>query len=480
VSSVRRNLLKVLLALGVAPPAIATSMDIFHTEANLPSGPAATATDGVSAESCPQDPLPSPLPLSVAVERSLCESPKTRSAWAGIKAAAAIFGQSKAAYLPTVNASAQYVRQHDSTEVPEAPELRTDFSEGVSSETISFGWVLYDFGARSATLENSRQLLAAAVANQSAVLQSVFAKTAKDYYAAQAAEANLESRRELESIARDDLEAAVERVAKGVAAVTDQLQADTALVQAVYEHAKAEADYETAVGTLAIDMSLSPDAALITPDLEQGVLPDATFVGALHDLMEEAKKTHPSIVAAEAQWQAALAKIRVVRAQGLPTVQWVGEADRSNQPVSASLGQPQLPAVTREGYIGLKVTIPVFEGFERGYLIRQARAEAAEQEQAVRDSQQQVEIGVWSSFETLQVDTQNLRNTQLVVQSAQRAFDAVQHRYRSGVGSILEVLSGQGTLAVARQQRIQAQLDWRTARLQLAASLGKLGMWALK
>jgi outer membrane protein len=73
-----------------------------------------------------------------------------------------------------------------------------------------------------------------------------------------------------------------------------------------------------------------------------------------------------------------------------------------------------------------------------------------------------------------------LRNTDVVLQSATQAFGAAQHRYQSGVGHTLELLSAQSTLAASEQQSIQAQLDWRTARLQLAASLGRLGMWAIE
>jgi outer membrane protein len=102
------------------------------------------------------------------------------------------------------------------------------------------------------------------------------------------------------------------------------------------------------------------------------------------------------------------------------------------------------------------------------------------QEQGLRDAQQQVAVTVWLSVQTLQTDTENLRNTDVVLQSAMQAFGAAQHRYQSGVGNILELLSAQSTLAASEQQSIQAQLDWRTARLQLAASLGRLGMWAIE
>jgi hypothetical protein len=53
-------------------------------------------------------------------------------------------------------------------------------------------------------------------------------------------------------------------------------------------------------------------------------------------------------------------------------------------------------------------------------------------------------------------------------------------RYEKGVGSIIELLSAQSALANARQRRVESLLDWRTARLQLAASLGRLNLLALQ
>jgi outer membrane protein len=98
----------------------------------------------------------------------------------------------------------------------------------------------------------------------------------------------------------------------------------------------------------------------------------------------------------------------------------------------------------------------------------------------LRDTQQQIAIGVWTSVQNLETDTENLRNTNVVLDSARRAFDAAQHRYQSGVGNILELLSVQSALAAFERQSIQAKVQWRISRVQLAASLGNLGMWAIE
>lgn len=469
-----------MLMLFTATIPTAISGDLFGTASQVPKNPAAAMLTGTHEDACKQQALSSPLALFEAIERALCESPKTRSAWAAIKEAAANLGISKSAYLPTLDGSVKYAYQHNVTQVSDEPQLQSSYAKLVNEESLSLGWVLYDFGARSASVKNSHELLLAAQANQDAALQSLFASTAKEYFSAQAAHANVLSKRRIEEAAHDNFDAATARVTKGVAPVTDQLQASTAYAQAVYERAKAEGELRTTIGALAIAMSLSPDEALNLPELDSSALPDTGFVRAVHDLLEEATQTHPKVLAAAAQWQAALANIRFVRARGLPVIRLVGEADRSNQPVSASLGQPELPALTKENYIGLEIEIPLFDGINRDYQIRQAEAQADTQEQGLRDAQQQVAVGVWSSVQALQTDTENLRNTNVVLQNARQAFDAAQHRYRSGVGNILEILSAQSTLSASEQQWIQAQLDWRTARLEFAASLGTLGMWAIE
>lgn len=434
----------------------------------------------INQDDCKQWPVSVPIALFEVIERALCESPKTRSAWAAIKAASANVGIAKSAYLPTLDGHAKYTYQHNVTRVTDEPQLESNYAKAVNEETLALGWVLYDFGARAATLKNTRQLLLAAQANQDATLQSLFASTAKDYFGAQAAHANVQSKRRIEDAARDSLSAATARVAKGVAPVTDQLEANTALAQATYERAKAEGDLRQAIGAVAVDMSLSPDEALSLPELDTGAVPDTNFAQAVHEMLEAARQTHPKILAAAAQWQAALENIHFARSRGRPVVRLVGESDRSNEPVSASLGEPELPAQTRENYIGIKIDIPLFDGFNRKNQIRQAEAQADLQEQGLRDAQQQVATGIWTSVQSLQTDTDNLRNTDVVLQSAKDTFQAAQHRYRLGVGNILEVLSAQKTLSTSEQQWIQAQLDWRTARLQLAASMGTLGMWALQ
>ncbi|SDG42943.1 TolC family protein [Paraburkholderia phenazinium] len=471
----------VLAALvNLAGPTSAWAVDVFGTNSGVPATPAAAILAANTGSPCEFGPPGAPLRLEEAVDRALCENPKTREAWANVKVQAAGVGVAKAAYLPTVSGTWQDVRDDQVTNVTGYPALSSANRSTVQNGSVSLNWVLYDFGGRKAALDNARELLAAARANQDATLEDIFSTVATDYYAAQAAAGKLTAAEETERTAHDSFAAASVRVSKGVAAITDQLQAQTSYAQATYNRAKAEGDLQTSLGTLASDMSLNPSEHIVLPAVGDGVTPDRDFTESVEELIDEAERTHPSVAAARAQLDAAIAKEQETRAEGLPSISFVTKYSHNNQPASLGLGEPQFPATGHDWYFGIQVQIPLFEGFGRTYQVRQAHAQVEVQQYTLDEARQQVGLDVWKSYQSLQTDTQNLQNTASLLQIAQQSFDAAKHRYNSGVGNILELLNAQSSLSEANRQRIQALTDWRAARLQLAAKIGRLDITGLR
>ncbi|PMS27139.1 TolC family protein [Trinickia soli] len=458
----------------------AHAFDPLFAEHAIPATPAASMGGDAVLGSCAFNAMGTPLRLQEAVERALCKNPKTREAWADVKAAAAAVGKGRSAYLPQVTGNWQGTRDETKEGISGFPQFDSTYRNSVlRNESISLSWVLYDFGGRKAALANANALLAAARATENATLQAVFATVARDYYAAQAAQGAFITAKEVEATSAASLKAATMRVDHGAAPISDQLQAQTSWANAVVERTKAERDWQTALGTLAADMSVEPYASLALPDVADGVAPDAQFDESVADLINDAKRFHPSVAAAEAELEAAQAKVRQTRAEGLPKVSFVAKYSWNNQPTSLQLGVPQTPAATREWYLGIQVTIPFFEGFGRAYDIHQAQAEAEKQGDMLEEARQQVGLDVWTSYQALQAAGKNVANSATLLDVAQKSYAAAQRRYEIGVGGILELLNAQSSLAGAKRQRIGALTDWRSERLQLAAKLGKLGMWNL-
>jgi outer membrane protein len=144
------------------------------------------------------------------------------------------------------------------------------------------------------------------------------------------------------------------------------------------------------------------------------------------------------------------------------------------------LGLPTYPATGHEAYIGVQVSIPLFEGFGRHYQTDQAKAQAERQQDAVDEARRRVALDVWTSYQLLTGATRNARNSAKLLDTAEQAWKAARHRYDAGVGNILELMNTLAALANAKQRRIEALADWDNARIDLASKLGRLDVTDLR
>ena len=393
------------------------------------------------------------LSLTEIVDAALCTNPQTREAWANARAQAATVGAAEAAYLPSLNLSASSGRARSNGTKADQRSL-----------TASAGWLLFDFGGRSATLDNARQLLEAANATQDATVQSVFAAAVQAYYEVLATEAAQAAAGQSERSAQESLRAAEARYKAGAATVADKLQAQTAASQATLARIQAEGSTQAARGALANVLGLPANRPLqlvqaVDVPVPQNVLQDVDA------LIEQAKARRPDLKAAEAQALAARANVGIVRSTGLPTLSLgVSGTDQHTQ------GLPD----NRGGSVGVTLSIPLFSGFNTVYKTRAAQAQAEAQAARTEQLRLQVALDVWNAAQALRTATQSLRSTADLMGSAEQSERVARGRYQAGVGSLLDLLTAQSALATARQQRVQSLYGWNVARVVLARAVGTL------
>jgi len=433
----------------------AAEPDPFNTAARHASSP------GARLLRAPCQPLAAgtPLQLIQAVEQALCHNPRTHQAWASARAQAAQVGVAQSAYLPSVSASAGRSRV-----TSEAANGVAGSTRNQTSGALSLSYLLYDFGERSATLENARQLMTALNASEDATLQEVFLNTVQAYYQALAAEAAVLAARESERASLESQKAAETRYRVGSGTPADQLQAQTAAAQATLSRIQAEGAVRTALGSLANAMGLD---AHQTPTIALPVelAPETGFEANIAELIATAKQRRPDLAAAEAQVRAAEAGIDATRASGRPTL-------------SLTAGKTYLdsglPDAARGQTVGITLNIPLFSGFNTTYKIRAAEAQrdlrAAQRDQLSK----QVSLDVWRSYYALQTSTESVRATRALLASAEQSEKVAAGRYRAGVGGILDLLNAQSALASARLQHIQSRYNWHLAKAALAQAMGQL------
>lgn len=450
-----RHLLACFALIGAAaiPAAAETSaFDPLATGAMAPLRPSPQLAARVGSAPCANEFPAQALSAMDAVDLALCNHPQTREVWAAARAQAALVGVARSAWLPDLDARLAASRN--------ANETRT-FNQSNASLTLS--WLVYDFGQRSANINNARELLGAAAATQDATVQSLFLAALQAYYNAQATRAAVAATGEAERAARESFSAAEARYSVGVATPADRLQAQTALSQATLNRIKAEGEARNALGALANALGFAANQPLNLappPDLPA----ERRLQGDLDALIAAARAARPDLKAAEAQLRAAEASVDLARAQGRPTLSF------STGPA----WQDQAGVVTNTGSVGLSLAVPIFSGFETQYRVRSAAAQA-EVRAAQRDKlQNQVALDVWKAYQSLTTATQSLQTTADLLASAEQSAKVALGRYKAGVGNVLDLLSAQSALAAARLQRIQAELDWHVFRATLAQAMGAL------
>jgi outer membrane protein len=190
--------------------------------------------------------------------------------------------------------------------------------------------------------------------------------------------------------------------------------------------------------------------------------------------LEEAQKSHPAIVAARKQLEAAKKGVIVTRSAGLPTVNLSGNYYQNTRP-----GEAVTPSGARETTLIVALSIPLFDGFASTYKLRAAQADVEKEAATLADKEQQVALGVIKAHADTTSALQNLEASALLLESAQSALAVSQRRYDKGAADIIEVLSTQSALADALNERVRCLAEFHSARLQLLANAGKMGRYAV-
>lgn len=399
------------------------------------------------------------LTLAEVAEAALCNNPQTRAAYASARVQAAQVGVAKSAYLPTVsdNTSGNLNVAH-----PEQSTRSNPYSN--LSNNIVASYLLYDFGNRDANLENTRQLLQAASATQSSVVQTLLLSAIQAFYQVQAGIAALDAALESERASEESFKAALARYKAGVSTPADKLQAQTLFAQNTLSRITAEGSLKTAYGTLANVMGLAANQPLKLV-ANHAIQPLQNVEQDINALIEQAGIRRPDLIASEAQLKAALANIDASRAAAKPSISVAvsnGFQDGSSQSFSSNSA------------LGVTVSIPLFSGYGPSYKIRSAEA-TADLRAAQRDQLRlQISLEVWRAYQSLRTADESIRAAAVLVSSAEESSSVALGRYKAGVGNIIDTLNAQSALASARQQHVQARLNWNIARATLAQSIGGL------
>ncbi|WP_338790648.1 TolC family protein [Bernardetia sp. MNP-M8] len=170
-----------------------------------------------------------------------------------------------------------------------------------------------------------------------------------------------------------------------------------------------------------------------------------------------------------------LLQIREYKARYLPTLAFFAN-------YGANMGSPEAKDLipfssdrwVANGSFGLSLNIPVFDSFQKHYLIQQEKFRLLKTENQMRDFSRIVDLQVSQSSITLQNSIDKLKFQEENMELAQEIFRVTKIKYEEGVGSNLEVVEAETAYKEAQTNYYSALYDAMVAKIDLQKSQGTL------
>ncbi len=124
--------------------------------------------------------------------------------------------------------------------------------------------------------------------------------------------------------------------------------------------------------------------------------------------------------------------------------------------------------------IGFQVRVPVFDGGRRDARRAETYSVLRQENIRERDLRAQIEFEVRTALDSLQSASEQVNAAEEGLQLAGNELAQAERRYRTGIGSSIEVTDAQTRLERARDNRIIALFNYNVARIDLGSATGTI------
>jgi outer membrane protein TolC len=263
--------------------------------------------------------------------------------------------------------------------------------------------------------------------------------------------------------ANESLRVARSRLSAGAASQFDVLQAEVAVANAEQSMVQARAGVASAQASLNATLNLPQDTSLELTD----TLSPRPVTLTLDAAVAQALRDRPDLIALRSRIVAAQAGIDLASSGGQPTI-GLG----AGYGVTNASGQS--PYVYGLWSVTLSATMAVFDGGITEAKVREARDQVNQLKTREAQTKQQVELDVRLAWLGLEQAAGRLAAATKAVEQGRESSRLAAARYSAGVGTQLELLSAQSTLAQSELSLAAARFDQNVARIQLILATGSL------
>lgn len=123
--------------------------------------------------------------------------------------------------------------------------------------------------------------------------------------------------------------------------------------------------------------------------------------------------------------------------------------------------------------VGLTLKVPIFEGFQISSRVDQAEVDYLKSLETLKQTTQILKSSVEQAFLKLNEAGKRIKSQSSTVEQAERGFEIAQIRYKSGLGTQLEVLDAEIALNQAKLNKLNAVYDKLLAEAELEQLLAR-------
>jgi len=371
------------------------------------------------------------------------------------------------AILPSATLNAGRVIQFGGaqTRINQNGEEVTIAQQPVNSTGLSMNMTLFDGGQRLYNLRTAKSQIEAAEANRVAVKYNVALNVKQQYYAVLAAIESEDAARFQMAQATEQFKTSIAKVRAGVATRSDSLRgviqvgnAQLALITAQSSKEAADAALTRLVGS---EVPVTADPKSVQENM--AALPDSAELAAL-------AKNGPAVEQARAELDAAEDSRKASKATYLPSLS--ASYSRSGSGTDPRFGLGNDP-FSYNGRLSFSLSYPLFNNFQREEQVVRAKVAEINAQAALRDTQLGAQESLTQNIGALRSASQRVAVQAASVTAAEEDVRVQQQRYNIGASTLLDLITSQAALATAQQALIQARYDYRIARAQLEALIGR-------
>lgn len=446
----------------------------------------------------PKKPNATPV-LSLAQMSSLllCQNTQIGSSFVAIKQQAAMLGQARSAWLPQI--SAGITRQRTKSWLSNNKSNKQTRYQ--TMQNLGISWRLYDFGVRSNQHKIAKLNLKAAIFEQNATIKNMLTHLVQAYTQAQIAQNNEHTQKQIRNLAQKSLQTARRRLKQGVGSNQEVLHLISMLARSNLEHSKAQGEknsalanlnaltglpegstyqvqainntlYDVKMGSLPANLqhfspSLKPINLATNPATNSAKKPTQkptkkAMLAQMHRWKQQAQTNHPALKAAQMQLLSATHQVKATQAQGLPTLDVSFNHYRNGRP-----NQAATQARWRENVAGITLNIPIFDGFNTTYKVRQAQAQAEQKQVDYTAMQQKITMQTTQAHAQAVASLHTLYAAEGLYLAAYEMALSTQRLFKQGLADTLQLNQAFIGLMQAQAEKSQAQASWIQAKIKL-------------